>query len=81
MWSSEMLLSMGIRSLLTSPQVESLVQETVFKGGDFQTRSSPYSGQKPSRTLSESLLQVCPHGVKQTDLGREGSKYGMDEYL
>ncbi|WZZ05630.1 hypothetical protein YC2023_091551 [Brassica napus] len=25
--------------------------------GDFQTRSSPYSGQKPSRTLSESLLQ------------------------
>ncbi|CAF2178164.1 unnamed protein product [Brassica napus] len=78
MWSSEMLLSMGIRSLLTSPQVESLVQDAVFKEGDFQTRSSPYSGQKPSRTLSESLMKC---GVKQTDLGREGSKYGMDEYL
>ncbi|CAN6804250.1 unnamed protein product [Brassica oleracea] len=58
---------MGMLSLLTSSQVESLVQDAVSKGGDFQTCSFPYS--------------VKNQGVKQTGLGREGSKYGMDEYL
>lgn len=28
------------------------------------------------------MMQVAPFGgVKQSGLGREGSKYGMDEYL
>lgn len=32
--------------------------------------------------LTFCLLQVAPFGgVKQSGLGREGSKYGMDEYL
>lgn len=32
--------------------------------------------------LAFCLFQVAPFGgVKQSGLGREGSKYGMDEYL
>ncbi|CAN7085920.1 unnamed protein product [Brassica oleracea var. botrytis] len=78
MWSSEKLLKMGMLSLLTSSQVESLVQDAVSKGGDFQTCSSPYSVKNQVGRITDEMY-VC--GVKQTGLGREGSKYGMDEYL